>query len=236
VSPSPLSAPPWRCACRKRMARPVGKRFQRFGSWQSASTYPACGRSPGQDGVSRVLVLITTSACDRHFRYQVARTPVRLSGHLVSTTHRPRQPSARVRTPRIARDSTAIACSGGTHQTYYGSRSCFLWRSTFGLGLLRRRLFGQYLLIVGLGRGGPQLRANTFQPCFLPGRELGAGGVAVDGVCGKLGVVDVLDASLGVDIVDGLDLGQQRLVFILRLGLEASYLLLVDGRAGYFAA
>jgi hypothetical protein len=58
------------------MARPVGKRFQRFGSWQSASTYPACGHSPGQDGVSRVLVLITISACDRHSRYQVARTPV----------------------------------------------------------------------------------------------------------------------------------------------------------------
>ena len=62
----------------------------------SASTYPACGRSPGQDGVSRVLVLITLSACDRHFRYQVARTPVELSGHLASTTHRPRQPPARI--------------------------------------------------------------------------------------------------------------------------------------------
>jgi len=60
-------------------------------SCQSASTYPACGRSPGQDGESRVPVLITPSACDRHIRYQVAGTPVRLSGHLVSTTHRPRQ-------------------------------------------------------------------------------------------------------------------------------------------------
>jgi hypothetical protein len=90
--PAELSLP-------KRMARPVGKQFQRFGSWQSASTYPACGRSPGQDGVSRVLVLITLSARDRHFRYQVARTPVRLSGHLVSTTHRPRQPLRRSARP-----------------------------------------------------------------------------------------------------------------------------------------
>jgi hypothetical protein len=79
----------------KRMARPVGKQFQRFGSWQSASTYPAYGRSPGQDGGSRVPVLINLTACDRHFRYQVARTPVRLSGHLASTTHRPRQPLRR---------------------------------------------------------------------------------------------------------------------------------------------
>src|ERR1700722_21018094 len=90
----------------ERMARPVGSSFIDLAPG-SASTYPACGRSPGQDGVSRVLVLITLSACDRHFRYQVARTPVRLSGHLVSTTHRPRQPLRRSARPANL-DQTAL--------------------------------------------------------------------------------------------------------------------------------
>src|SRR5262245_12253828 len=60
----------------------------RFSSRQSASTYPACGHSPGQDGEPRVPVLIIRSVCDRPIRHQVFGTPVRLSGHLVSTTHR----------------------------------------------------------------------------------------------------------------------------------------------------
>ena len=79
------------CPYRKRMARPVGKQFQRFGLASLHQRIRPLGVSPGQDGESRVPVLITPSACDRHIRYQVAGTPVRLSGHLVSTTHRPRQ-------------------------------------------------------------------------------------------------------------------------------------------------
>jgi hypothetical protein len=34
---------------------------------QSASTYPACGHSPGQDGDPRVPVLIKLTASERHF-------------------------------------------------------------------------------------------------------------------------------------------------------------------------
>jgi len=40
------------------MARPVGKQFCRSAPGQSASTYPACGSSPGQDGDPHVPVLI----------------------------------------------------------------------------------------------------------------------------------------------------------------------------------
>ena len=58
-------------------------------SEQSASTYPASvGIAPGQDGDPRVLVLISFTALERHFLNQVCRTPVRLSGHLASTTSR----------------------------------------------------------------------------------------------------------------------------------------------------
>jgi putative transposase len=81
---------------KKRMARPVRKQFLRYESCQSASTYPACGHSPGQDGDPRVPVLIKLTASERHFLNQVARTPVGLSGHLASTTHRHRQLPARI--------------------------------------------------------------------------------------------------------------------------------------------
>jgi hypothetical protein len=73
------------------MARPVSKQFQRFGLASLHQRIRPVGVSPGQDGESRVPVLINPSACDRHIRYQVAGTPVRLSGHLVSTAHRHRQ-------------------------------------------------------------------------------------------------------------------------------------------------
>ena len=51
----------------KRMARPVRKQFLRYDPCQSASTYPAFGRSPGRDGDPRVLVLIKVAASVRHF-------------------------------------------------------------------------------------------------------------------------------------------------------------------------
>jgi len=52
---------------KKRMARPVCKRFFRERSGQSASTYPASGPSPGQDGDTRVPVLINFSASSAVF-------------------------------------------------------------------------------------------------------------------------------------------------------------------------
>jgi transposase len=61
---------------KKRMARPVRKQFLRYESCQSASTYPACGHCPGQDGDPRVPVLIKLTASERHFLNQGARTPV----------------------------------------------------------------------------------------------------------------------------------------------------------------
>jgi transposase len=51
----------------KRMARPVCKQFLRYDFCQSASTYPACGLGPGQDGDPRVPVLIKVTASERHF-------------------------------------------------------------------------------------------------------------------------------------------------------------------------
>jgi transposase len=38
-----------------------------YDTCQSASTYPACGHSPGQDGDPRVPVLIKLTASERHF-------------------------------------------------------------------------------------------------------------------------------------------------------------------------
>jgi transposase len=38
-----------------------------YDTCQSASTYPACGHSPGQDGDPRVPVLIKLAASERHF-------------------------------------------------------------------------------------------------------------------------------------------------------------------------
>jgi hypothetical protein len=52
---------------KKRMARPVCKRFLRSVSEQSASTYPACEHSSGQDGDPRVLVLINFTASSAIF-------------------------------------------------------------------------------------------------------------------------------------------------------------------------
>jgi transposase len=52
---------------KKRMARPVCKRFRRERSGQSASTYPASGPGPGQDGDTRVPVLINFSASSAIF-------------------------------------------------------------------------------------------------------------------------------------------------------------------------
>jgi hypothetical protein len=51
----------------KRMARPIRKQFLRYDFCQSASTYPACGLGPGQDGDPRVPVLIKVTASERHF-------------------------------------------------------------------------------------------------------------------------------------------------------------------------
>ena len=45
-------------------------------SEQSASTYPVSGRSPGQDGDSRVPVLIKLTATERHFLNQDSETPI----------------------------------------------------------------------------------------------------------------------------------------------------------------
>src|SRR4051794_9477331 len=66
-----------------------------FTTWsdQSTPTYPVSGHSPGQDGDPRVLVLINFAALSaiRVFRIPERRS---LSGHLASTTRRPRQPTA----------------------------------------------------------------------------------------------------------------------------------------------
>ncbi len=61
-------------------------------SEQSASTYPASGHHPGQDGDPRAPVLITLTASCATFEVRT-RVADRLSGHLAFTTRRHQQPT-----------------------------------------------------------------------------------------------------------------------------------------------
>jgi transposase len=63
----PQAEPAAQEAHKKRMARPVRKRFLQPESEQSASTYPAYGHSPGQDGDPRASVLINFTASSAFF-------------------------------------------------------------------------------------------------------------------------------------------------------------------------
>jgi hypothetical protein len=73
----------------KRMARPVCKLFPRSDLASLRQRIRRERQALRQDGDPRVLVLIKLSASQRHFSHQGSSTPVRLSGHLASTTRRP---------------------------------------------------------------------------------------------------------------------------------------------------
>ena len=78
----------WRWECQNVWPAPSASGF--FGPALSSlrQRIRSRGSHPGQDGEPRTLVLINLPASMRHFCHQGSRAPVRLSGHLASTSCR----------------------------------------------------------------------------------------------------------------------------------------------------